>query len=320
MGAFKYEGINREGKRIAGTIDARSNQEVKQMLRREGVKATKIMTPSILEINFNAWVVEKVGAKAFGEKDLARFTGNLHTLIDAGVPILQALEILYKQERVYGLKRSIKNVAASVNDGKSLNEAMSNEKVFGKLYCQLIKAGELGGILDKILMKLAGFLERRMELKKKIKGALTYPAVIVVVGITVISVMMAFVVPQFMGLIKDSGQEVPFLTGLVMDVSDFFSDYFLFIFLAGFFGAVSFIGTLRTKSGKGAFDRFILEVPIFKDIAIKGSISNKVTKIHDKIIHEPIKFNALIIVATALFDFVVMPAITSPLFREQCTA
>jgi type IV pilus assembly protein PilC len=273
MGAFKYEGINREGKRIAGSVDARSSQEVKQVLRREGIKATKISTPSIFEVDINAWFVDKVGAKAFAEKDLTRFTGNLHTLIDAGVPILQALEILYKQERVYGMKRTIKNVAVSVNDGKSLNESMSNEKVFGRLYCQLIKAGELGGILDKILLKLAAFLERRIELKKKIKGALTYPAIIVVVGVSVISIMMAFVVPQFMGLIKDSGQEVPFITQLVMDVSDFFANYFLILFVVAFLAFAGFVSTLRTKNGKAIFDRMILELPVLKDVVIKGNLS-----------------------------------------------
>jgi type IV pilus assembly protein PilC len=273
MGAFKYEGINREGKRISGEIDAKSSNDVKRILRRDGIKATRIKTPAFYELDFNAWIVDKTGAKAFGEKDLARFTSNLHTLVDAGVPIMQALEILHKQERVYGLKKAIKNVATAVSDGKALNEAMHNEKVFGRLYCQLIKAGELGGVLDKILLKLAGFMERRIELRKKVKGALTYPAVIVIVGITVISIMMAFVVPQFMSMIKDSGQEPPFITVAVMAVSDFFSKYFLFLFLAAFIGTISFIGILRTKSGKETFDRAVLKTPLFSDICIKGNLS-----------------------------------------------
>ncbi|MDH4469093.1 MAG: type II secretion system F family protein [Bacteriovoracaceae bacterium] len=273
MGAFKYEGINKDGKRISGELDARSSQDVKRILRREGIKATRIKTPSILELDFNAWIVDKTGAKAFGDKDLARFTGNLHTLVDAGVPLLQSLEILGKQERVYGLKKSIKNISVSVSDGKSLHEAMQNEKVFGKLFCQLIKAGEIGGILDKILLKLASFLERKIELRKKIKGALTYPAVIVTVGIGVITIMMAFVVPQFMSMIKDSGQEVPFLTQLVTDISNFFAQYFLFLFLGAFFAAISFFGSLRTKSGKEAFDKIILQVPLFNTITIKGNLS-----------------------------------------------
>jgi type IV pilus assembly protein PilC len=274
MKAYKYQGVNREGKKVSGEIDASDLKEVKKLLRRQGIRANQIKAPSLFEMDLGMIIAEKTGAKAFGNKDLARFTKQLSTLIEAGVPILQSLEILYKQEKNPGLKKSIKLIATQVGDGKTIFEALNNDPSFDKLYCHLIKAGEVAGILDSILIKLADFLEKRENLKKKLKSAMTYPAIVTVVGIVVVSGLLAFVVPQFVDMIKESGQEIPWITLFVMDVSEFFQNnivYLLVGFMALFFG---FTYAIKQPKGKKTFDEIILKTPIFGKIIIKGGLSS----------------------------------------------
>jgi type IV pilus assembly protein PilC len=274
MKVFKYQGVNRDGKKTSGELEANDQREVKKVLRRQGIRVTEIKAPSIFEIDIGTVLAEKAGGKAFGNKDLARFTKQFSTLIEAGVPILQSLEILYKQEKIPGLKKSIKKLATAVSDGKSLFDALSSDQSFDRLYCQLIKAGEVAGILDTILVKLAEFLEKKEGLKKKIKSAMTYPTIVVIVGIGVISGLLAFVVPQFVDMIKESGQEIPWITQFVMDLSDFFQNNIVYLMVGGlaiFFGMTY---AIKNPTGKKKFDQFILKVPLFGKVVIKGGLSS----------------------------------------------
>ncbi|MCB9094613.1 MAG: type II secretion system F family protein [Halobacteriovoraceae bacterium] len=274
MGAYKYEGFNRDGKKVTGAIEAQDLNDARRLLRRGGIRATKVQKPSILEVDLGAFLSEKTGMKQFSDKDVARFTKQLSTLIDAGVPIMQSLEILYKQEKNPGLRKALMRIARNVGDGKSLFEALEVEKGFEKLYCHLVRAGEVAGILNEILEKLAVFLEKRIALKKKVKSALTYPSIVVAVGITVITGLMAFVVPQFVDMIKESGQEIPGVTLFVMNVSAFFENNLLYIIGTIIFSAIGFMYGVRTENGKKIFDKAILKVPLIGQVVIKGSLSS----------------------------------------------
>lgn len=273
MGEFKYEGFNRTGEKVKGAIEAKNSTEARRLLLRQGVRARKVTKPGMFELDLGLLINEKFGSGSFGDEDLCRFTKQLSTLINAGVPILQSLEILSKQEKNINLRASLIRISNNISDGKSIYEALSLEKGFDNLYCQLVKAGELAGILDQILVKLGSFLEKRINLKKQLKSAMTYPTIVMVVGIVVVIGLLTFVVPQFVGMIKDSGQEIPLPTEIVMNTSSFFEKYIMYI-LAGLTSfTFGFLYWKKTKKGKEIFDKFIMKVPIIGNIVIKGALS-----------------------------------------------
>jgi type IV pilus assembly protein PilC len=274
MGKYKYTGMREDGKRIEGDIDADSLKEAKKLLRRQGIRPSRIIAPSALEIDLGQWMVDKGLAKPFGLVELMRFTRQLSILINAGVPIMECLEILYKQEKNLFFKKTIKNVASQVEGGKSLFDALVGTKVFDKLYCNLVKAGESAGILDSILVKLAEFLEKQDRLRKQVKGALTYPTIVVVIGLLVVWGLMTFVVPQFVGILEETGQEIPAITQFVIDISNFFQSYTLLMMPLLVASFMFFINFIKTKEGKLAWDRFLMKAPLFGELVIKANLGS----------------------------------------------
>ncbi len=272
-GIFKYQGVNAEGKKVEGEIEGKDLSHVKRLLRRQGIKARKLTAPSPLDIDLGLWMVEKGLAKPFGMIELNRFTKQLSILIDAGVPILESLQILSKQEKNPSLRKSIKGITEGIGSGKSLNESMAEQKGFDSLYTALVKAGESAGILDSILNKLSEFMEKQQAIKKKVKKALTYPTIVVVIGIAVTWGLMVFVVPQFVGVLQDSGQEIPGVTQFVINISDFFQEYTLMLLPIGFVGFMVFINYIKTKRGKTNWDRITMKSPLFGNLIIKGGLS-----------------------------------------------
>ncbi|HXH31688.1 MAG TPA: type II secretion system F family protein [Bacteriovoracaceae bacterium] len=274
MPKFKYVAFTAAGKRIEDSIAAENIKDAKKQLRRLNIKATKILPPSIFELDLNEMMVDAGLVKTFGRAELMRFTRQLSILINAGVPILECLEILHKQENNLVLRRVIKNISMQVEEGKSLYESMFKQPGFDKLYCALVKAGESAGILDTILVKLAEFLEKAEKLKKQVKSALMYPAIIVFVGVVVVFGLMIYVVPQFVSILKETNQEVPWVTQVVMDISAFFQNYTL-ILIAGIIAfCVFFSNYIKTKSGKKTWDRFTMKVPLFGMLIIKGNLGS----------------------------------------------
>jgi type IV pilus assembly protein PilC len=274
MPKFKYVGFTAQGKKVENSIEADTDREAKKILRRQGIRTTKMTAPSFFEADLGQWMMDKGLAKPFGRAELMRFTRQLAILINAGVPILEGLEILQKQEQNMVLKRVVKSVSMQVEEGKSLFDALSSQPGFDKLYCALVKAGESAGILDTILNKLAEFLEKQEKLKKQVKSALTYPVIVVFVGIVVIFGLMTFVVPQFVGMLKESNQEIPWVTQVVMDVSAFFQNYTLLLIAGLIAGSMFFLNYIKTKEGKSQWDRFTMKAPLFGMLIIKGNLGN----------------------------------------------
>ena len=274
MPKFKYVGFTSDGKKVEDSIEADSVRDVKKILRRQNIRATKVMEPSFFEVDLGEFLVSKGLARPFGRVELMRFTRQLSILINAGVPILECMEILYKQEQNMVLKKVIKNISMQIEEGKSLYDAMSPQPGFDRLYCSLVKAGESAGILDSILIKLAEFLEKAEKLKKQVKSALTYPVIVVFVGIVVIFGLMTFVVPQFVDILKDSNQEIPWVTQTVMDVSSFFQNYTLLLIAGLIAGTMFFLNFIKTHEGKQAWDRFTMKAPLFGMLVIKGNLGS----------------------------------------------
>ncbi len=274
MGKYRYQGFEAGGKKIEGTIDADSEKEARKLLRRQNIRATKISAPSILEIDLGEYLAEKGLSKPFGQAELMRFTRQLAILINAGVPILESLEILEQQEKNPSLRKVVRNISVHVEEGKSLYDAMIGQIGFTKLYCSLVRAGESAGILDTILNKLAEFLEKAEKLKKQVKSALTYPVIVVIVGVAVVFGLMTFVVPQFVSILQESNQEIPWVTQTVIDISNFFQNYTLLLIVGIFSTTMIFLNYIKTTSGKKQWDIFTMKMPLFGMLVIKGNLGS----------------------------------------------
>ncbi len=273
MAIWRYEGINKDGKKTMGQINASDERDARKQLRTLGIRIKTLTPPSILEFDFGQWMVDKGFAKSFSNRELMNFTKQLSTMISAGVPIMQSLEILYRSEKNPSLKSAIKKISEGVGEGKTIAESMHNQNGFNKLYVNLVKAGEAGGILDSILKKLTNQMEKIEKTKSQIKSAMMYPIIVTIVGIGVIWGMMVFVVPQFVGMLKDTGQELPFVTKLVIDTSDFFGKYSLIMAPLLFMGIAVLASYIKTPLGKVAWDNFTMRMPVFGQIIIKGNLA-----------------------------------------------
>lgn len=274
MPTFKWEGLDRTGSAAKGQISARNEKEVRKALRTQGVRIKKVIAPSILETDLGEWMVEKGLGTPFGQKELMRFTKKLGIMINAGVPILPALEVLYQSERNPSLKRTMRELASDVSEGSTIHESLAKKKGFTKFYINMVKSGESAGTLDVVLEKLTEHMERQEKLKSKIKSALTYPAVVVLVGIIVVWILMAYVVPQFIEMLQENAQDIPWVTQFVMDASFFIKDNTLIGIPSVILGFFIFRSIIRTSEGKPIFDKIVMFIPIFGGIIIKGNLSS----------------------------------------------
>ncbi len=273
MGKFRWEGFNKEGKKISGSLNATSKREVKLAMKRDGIRIIKIEEPSIFESDLDQIMIDMGLKSPFSNSELAKFTKQLSILLNSGVPILEAFEILYKQEKNPTFKSIIKKVSNDVGGGAMLNEALNRQKGFDKLYCSLVKAGESAGILDGILQKLAEFMDKQQKIRGQVKGALMYPTIVTVVGIGVVYGMMIFVVPQFVSMLEDSGQEMPWITQMVIDTSDFLQKYTLSaipLFILGLF----IFSRWKKGDGKEKWDLITMKIPVFGQVIIKGNLAS----------------------------------------------
>lgn len=271
MPKWKWEGVNDRKLLVLGEMEANSEMEVRRVLRTQGIRVRRIRPPSFLEFDLNQFMVDKGLAAAFGAKELGTFTKQLSVLINAGVPILQSLEILFKQERNPTLKITLKRIFDAIASGKSLSESMSAQKGFSKLYCNLVKAGEAGGVLDQILVKLAEHLEKQEKIKAQIKSAMMYPSIVVFVGVGVIWGMLAFVVPKFQEMLSSSGQELPELTQMVVDASAFLQKYGLTMIMVIVAAIIALKMYIKTPIGKRMFDGVMMNMPMFGPIIVKAN-------------------------------------------------
>jgi len=273
MGAWKWEGFDKAGKKSKGQITAKNEKDARKKLRADGIRVRSLIAPTLLEFDISDWLLEQGLSTPFGKKELVLFTKQLSIMVNAGVPIMESLEILFKSEKNPALKKAIREISSEVGHGKTISSAMENQKGFDKLYCSLVKAGETGGVLDVILDKLATHLENQEKVKRKIKSALTYPIAVLTIGILVVWGLLSFVVPQFVDQLESTGQEAPFITQFVMDISEFLGEWSGKIFLGMviiFIAVKSYIKS--TETGKILFDQITMKIPIFGLLIIKGNL------------------------------------------------
>ena len=259
MAVYLWTGKDRSGKKQKGEIEADNLPLARQMVLKKGitVKDVRLKPKSIGDY------LPAIAGK-INDKDKVIFVRQFATMIDAGLPLVQCLDILQEQQENANFKRVIRQIQKSVEEGSTLSEAIRRHpKVFDNLFHNLIAAGEIGGILDVILNRLAVYIEKMAKLKKKVKSALTYPTIVVSIAVIVVAVILIFVIPVFSKLFVDAGIKLPAMTLLVMNMSDFAKNYFHWVILAVAGAVIGFRKFRQTHRGRHIIDRIFLQAPIF---------------------------------------------------------
>lgn len=268
MAQYTYRGIDRDGKRVDGRIDAGSEGDVRMQLRQMGVRPTKINTGRLVDKDLG----ELFGPS--GKMNLAQlivFTRQLQALVSSGIPIVQGLEILEEQFDDKGPKVVLAKMRERVSSGSFLWESMAQfPQAFPKMFISLIRAGEASGSIDTMLKRLSRYLEDEDRLRKLIKGAMIYPIGVVSVGIGVITLMLVFVIPKFEEMLKQNGQELPAPTRFVINASHFLADNAIVIVITTIVTAVVLTRFFKTPAGRAILDRFVYRLPLFGPLMQKA--------------------------------------------------
>jgi type IV pilus assembly protein PilC len=260
---YEWEGRDKNGKVMRGEMRAGGEAMVSASLRRQGILVTKVKKRRMS------------GGKSIKQKDIAVFTRQLATMMKAGVPLLQAFDIVARGSPNPKLTRLLTDIRSDVETGTSLSASFRKHPMhFDALYCNLVEAGEAGGILEALLDRLAIYQEKTLEIKRKIKSALMYPIAVIVVAFVVLTVIMIFVIPAFKDVFKSFGADLPAPTLFVIALSEFFVTYWWAIFgIVGGGGYFFFESWKRSEKMQKAMDRLLLRIPIFGDLIFKSVIA-----------------------------------------------
>ena len=273
MATFTYVGKTKQGAVRKGDLTAKTREEAAEQLRRQNV-----IVSSLLEVKAPEGILQRLSlGGGVGDKEIAVFTRQFATMINAGLPLVQCLEILSTQTENKIFAKAIAEIKFDVEAGSTFADALKKHpKIFDELYVNLVHAGEVGGLLDTILGRLAKHIEKAMKLKSQIKSAMVYPSAIMGVAVIVISVLMIFVIPIFARMFLEmSGGKVglPFATQMVIDVSNFMKSNILFLIM----GAAALVYAIKkyyaTPKGRLVMDRMFLKLPVMGDLIRKAAVA-----------------------------------------------
>ena len=282
MPLFAYTAVDAQGKTHQGTVEANHAADAAAAIKKQGQFPTNIAETSAaakskgkgFSLSFSMG-----GGSATGKvpaKVLTVFTRQLSTLISAGLPLLRSLRTLSKQEKNVNLKKIMGILAESVEGGTTFSEALSQHpKAFNKLYVNMVKAGELGGVLEIVLTRLAEFAEKSQRIRGKVTSAMVYPLVVLTIAVVIVAFLMLFIVPKFEAIFQDmlGGRPLPTITQVIMDLSRFIQGNFILIGVALVVLVVGFRFALRLPGISTAVDRYKLKLPLFGDLLTKTSVA-----------------------------------------------
>ncbi|MDL2344791.1 type II secretion system F family protein [Deinococcus sp. MIMF12] len=273
MPVYEYRVRDRSGKVLKSQMEAETERQVRDALRAKNMMIVEIKAP---KTGLNADVkIPGLTDRPPGLKQVAVFSKQLATLINAGVPLVQSLAILQKQIESKAFQGIIKSVRTDVEGGTPLSEALvKHPKVFNRLYINLVRAGETSGTLDSILERIAAFQEKELALRGKIKSAMTYPVMVLVFALGITYFLLTTIVPQFAGILAQLNAPLPFITKMLMAVSDFLrsSGLLIFVFIALIVVAYRFI--YKAPKGRHAIDDIKLRLPVFGNLLQKSAIAS----------------------------------------------
>jgi type IV pilus assembly protein PilC len=295
MPKFNYVAMDSHGKETKGTLEVNSQNEAIGRVKEMGLFPTKIV--EVEKVKPDKKVATSAGKKAAGKKKgggmqinikipglggrvkskvLTTFTRQLATLVDAGLPLLRGLRVLEKQERNPTLKNIIAELALSIEGGSTFSEGLAQHpKVFNRLFVNMVKAGELGGVLEVVLARLSEFMEKAQKIKGKVIAAMFYPCAVLVVATAILMILMVFVVPKFKEVFAGmlEGAQLPAFTRLVLGISEIIKDHILYALAGAVVVYIAFVLAIRTTVGRRIFDKIKLKAPVFGPVVTKVAIS-----------------------------------------------
>ncbi len=293
MATFTYEALNASGKTQKGTIDAGDHQEAVARIKAQGLYPMQVREQKVKKsgqgkdgaIAGGSAKKKKGGSFSIGKvkpAQLTTFTRQLSTLQDAGLPLLRSLQILEEKAKPGPLKNCLISVCEEVEGGSSLSEAMSkNPKAFNLLYVKMVNAGEIGGVLDIILQRLADFMEKSQRLKRKIKGALVYPVVVIIIALLILTAIMVFIIPKFEKIFAEFGVTLPGLTTWLINTSRWVAGAnpmqqvpgWVVLLLSPVLAIIFWKLIRKAGPGRAATDMLIVHLPIFGKLVRKSTIA-----------------------------------------------
>jgi len=301
MPKYAYVAMDSHGKESKGTLDVANQNEAISRLKDMSLFPTKVVevdkakdggkpgdakkgAPAAgakkggkgnISLNFN-FKLPGVGGRVKA-KVLTVFTRQLATLVDAGLPLLRGLRVLEKQERNPTLKEIIGKIAISIEGGSTFSEGLAQHpKVFNKLFVNMVKAGELGGVLEVVLARLAEFMEKAEKIKGKVIAAMFYPAAVITVAIAILAILMIFVIPKFKTIFEEmlgKGNRLPAFTELVLGISEFIAGHALLTLAIVILLVIGFVAFKKTRNGRNLVDRFKLNMPVLGPVITKVAIA-----------------------------------------------
>jgi type IV pilus assembly protein PilC len=255
---YEWKGKNPKGRKVKGEMEAESPEQVKQSLQRRKITPTKVkQKPKDLFENVK-FLQPKVK-----DSEVIIFSRQFSTMIDAGLPLLQCLDILQSQQENPTFKKNLKKIKESVESGETFADSLKKfPKVFNELFINMVAAGEAGGILDVILKRLSAYMEKMAKLKRQVKGAMTYPIITMVIAVIVVAVILVFVIPVFSEMFADFGATLPAPTLMVMTLSDFVIGNILYIIIGMFVASYIIKRIYASKKGRIFMDDMFLRLPV----------------------------------------------------------
>lgn len=266
---FRYNAKDQAGKLIQGILEAESQDEIINRLQGLGYFPLEI-TPIIEKKPIS---LKGLFGQRISRKEIAAFTRQLADLIDSGVPMIKGMDLLHRQSENQNMKNMLSNIRSFIEEGGTLHEALEHHpKYFSRLYIGMVNAGEVGGFLPEVLNQLADFFEQEADLKGKVMASLTYPVVMILVCIAVVLVLVTFVIPKFKMVFENMGQDLPWNTVLILNISNFMQEFFPILFIGGTIGIFALIRLLKRPSVQLKIDHLTLTMPLIKEIILKKEL------------------------------------------------
>jgi type IV pilus assembly protein PilC len=272
LDTYTYKVRDHGGRLIEGSLEAESTTLVANKLREMGY------VPIAIDKKANAGVQREIHIPGLSDRirlqDVAIFARQFATMIDSGLSLFRSLQILETQTESKPLAAIVGQVRQDVESGSSLSQAFAHHpKVFSKLFVAMIRSGESGGVLDDVLLQLASTIEKQVELRRKIRSAMTYPAVVLTLVSLILMAMLLFIIPLFKGFYKELGGTLPLMTRALIAISNGFVKLFPLVLVAIVVGVILFRRWIRTDEGRDRWDRFKLRVPVFGRLTRKASLA-----------------------------------------------
>lgn len=280
MAKFKYIALDKEGRELSGVIESTSENRARKELAAQGFSVSRIAEVAAIASDKKA-TAAKAKKPLFGtgvkKENITVFSRQLSTLLKAGLPLLRALEVIGRQEKNPYFKAVVEQLADNVRTGNKFSDGLSQHpKIFDKLYVNMAKAGEAGGVLDVVLDRLSTFQEKALKTTNKVKSAMVYPIVIMGVAVAIVAILMIFVVPQFQKIFTDmlkGNARMPALTQMIIDISDFMKENYILTGLI-IVGVILFVKIFfKTKIGTRVWDTAALKLPKIGDLVMKSTVA-----------------------------------------------